>query len=151
METEPQNMIETDFAVLSEDYSRYLVQDGTILKVKVVVKKILRTATVSPQGYPVGVGIDAINAVAAIVPPGLKRPPSKESWDPKKDVGQEMKFETLEEKWQSYMTNEGFRVLVKPIVTKIIKYDKYTNFGEPVYSTVIQSITNVEKLSSTAT
>ncbi|MCR6693027.1 MAG: hypothetical protein MRT15_11590 [archaeon YNP-LCB-003-016] len=33
------SMIECDFTVISEDYSRYLLQDGTILKVKIVVKK----------------------------------------------------------------------------------------------------------------
>lgn len=34
-------MIECDFTVTSEDYSRYLLQDGTTLKVKIVVKKYL--------------------------------------------------------------------------------------------------------------
>jgi len=145
------SMIEMDFAVMTEDYSRYVVQDGTILKVKIVVKKIFRSAILTPQGYPAGFGIDSVNAIAAIVPPHLKREPSKEPWDSARDVGQEMKFEPQEEKWQSYMTPEGFKVLVKPVVTKVIKYDKYNAFGEPIYSANVQAITNIEKLVSTAT
>lgn len=147
----PPSMIEMDFVVLTEDYSRYLIQDGTILKVKIVVKKVLRSATITPQGYPAGVGLDSVNAVAAIVPPHLKRKPSKEPWNPTRDVGKEMKFEPQEEKWQSYMTTEGFKILVKPVVTKVFKYEKYNNFGEPIYAVNVQAITNIEKLVSTAT
>ncbi len=44
MTTQASSMIEMDFVVLTENYSRYLVEDGTILKVKIVVKKILRSA-----------------------------------------------------------------------------------------------------------
>jgi predicted RNA-binding protein with PUA domain len=65
--------------------------------------------------------------------------------------GDEVKFEPQEEKWQEYMTTEGFKILVKPIVVKVIKYDKYNNYGEPIYSAIIQAITNIEKLASTAT
>ncbi len=75
-------MIEMDFAVMNEDFSRYLLHDGTILKVKIVVKKILRSAESTAQGYPASISIDSINAVAAIVPQSLKREPSREPWDP---------------------------------------------------------------------
>jgi len=143
--------IEMDFTVMEEDYSRYLVQDGTILKVKIVVKKIFRSPILTAQGYPAEIGIDSTNAVAAIVPPHLKKEPSKEPWNPARDIGHEMKFEPQEEKWQVYMTTDGFKVLVKPVVTKVIKYDKYNVFGEPIYSANIQAIVNIEKLVSTAT
>jgi len=144
-------MIELDFAVVNEDYSRYLVQDGTTLKVKIVVKKIFRSADMTPQGYPAAVSMDSMNAVAAIVPPALKSAPSKEPWSPTRDVGQELRFDPIEEKSQQYITNDGFRILVKPVLTKVFRYDKYNNFGEPIYSVNIQAITNIEKFSSIAT
>lgn len=149
MTFEPLRYIEMDFVVMKEDYSRYLVKDGTILKVKIVVRKILKSAELTAEGYPASISIDSINVVTAIVPPGLKREPSREPWDPRRDVGEELKFEPTEEKWQEYMTNEGFRILVKPVVTKVLRYNKYNNFGEPIYSAVIQAITNIEKLGST--
>ncbi len=144
-------MIEMDFVVMKEDYSRYLLSDGTILKVKIVVKKVFRTADLTPQGYPNSVSIDSFNAVVAMVQQSQKRKPSKERWDPTRDKGEEIKFEPQEEKWQEYMTADGFRILVKPVMTKVIKYSKYNDFSEPVYSATIQAITNMEKLSSTAT
>ncbi|MEM3489744.1 MAG: hypothetical protein QXO75_08865 [Nitrososphaerota archaeon] len=145
------NMIECDFTVISEDYSRYLLQDGTILKVKIVVKKIFRSAEITPEGFPVGLSFDSVNAVTAIVPPAMKGQPSKEPWDPRRDVGKEIKFEPQEEKWQEYVTNDGFKIMVKPVVVKVLKYDKRNIYGEPIYAATVQAITNVEKFTSTAT
>lgn len=143
-------MVDWDFIVLKEDYSRYLIEDGAILKVKIVVRKILKSTELTPQGYPVSYGIDSTNIVTAIVPPSLKRQPSKEPLDPRRDVGKEMKFEEQDVKWQEYMTHDGYKVLVKPVVVKVIRYDKYNRFGEPIYSAAIQQITNLEKLATTA-
>ncbi|MBC7113039.1 MAG: hypothetical protein H5T34_03325 [Candidatus Methanomethyliales bacterium] len=144
-------MIECDFIVLSEDYSRYLLQDGTILKVKIVVKKIFRSAEITPEGYPTGLSFDSVNAVVAVVPLALKGPPSKEPWDPRRDVGKEIKFEPQEEKVQEYVTNDGFKIMVKPVVVKVLKYDKRNIYGEPIYAATVQAITNVERFTSTAT
>ena len=131
-----------------EDWSRYQVIDGTLIRVRIVVRKIVRSHEVGPQGYP-NFSLESINAVSAIVPDHLKRAPSKEPWDPKKDIGEERKFETLEEKWQEYHTTDGFKILVRPAVMKIWCYPtKYNTFGEPVYQVNVQSLINVEKLPS---
>lgn len=46
---------EVDFVILNEDYSRFLiVPDGTIIKAKVVLKKIFFTVDRTPEGYPMG-------------------------------------------------------------------------------------------------
>jgi len=55
----------------------------------------------------------------------------------------------MEEKWQEYTTTDGFRLLVKPVLVKVFRYDKYNSLGEPIYSAVIQSITNIEKVAAT--
>ncbi|HYY91769.1 MAG TPA: hypothetical protein VE955_07255 [Candidatus Dormibacteraeota bacterium] len=140
-----------DFAVVSEDYSRYLLKDGTTLKVKILVRKIMREGLITAQGYPINLGLDAANIVTAIVPPALKHNPSKEPWNPLTDVGTELKFEPIEEKWQEYITPDGYKIQVKPIVTKVIRYDKYNQFGEPIYNASVQTIVNIERFTSTAT
>lgn len=145
------DMQEVDFVVLHEDYSRYLVHDGTLIKAKIVVRKILFTAEKTPEGYPASYSLDSMNAIAAIVPPSLRGQPSQESWNPQKDLGTEMKFEEQEVKVQEYMATNGFRITVKPVVTKIFRYNKYNNFGEPIYNVVIQAIINIEKIATTAT
>jgi hypothetical protein len=146
----PPPMEEVDFVVLSEDYSRFLVHDGTIIKAKMVVRKIFFASQKSPEGYPVAVSLDSMNAIAAIVPQTNKRAPSMEQFDPTRERGEEQKFEEQETKTQEYMTTTGFRITVKPIVTKVFKYKKYNNFGEPIYNVALQAITNIDKIASTA-
>lgn len=141
---------DVDFVVLKEDYSRYLVSDGTIIKAKIVVKKILFNPQLTPEGYPQGVAVDTINAVSAMVPHGLKRNPTQEPWNPMTEKGEEMKFDEQSIQLQEYMTPDGFKITVKPVVTKIFKYNKYNNYGEPAYNINIQAITNIEKIESTA-
>lgn len=140
------NMIETDFTIIKEDWNRFLVEDGTVMRVRIIVSKILHTVDKDPMGYP-NFTIASNNLVTALVPPRLIKEPSKEPWNPKKDVGQEMKFEVIQENTQEYHTTNGFKVLVKPFVSKIFRYLKYNNFGEPIYNVPsIQPILNIEKL-----
>lgn len=106
-------MYDTDFTIVNEDWSRYLLEDGTLVKVRIVVFKILRTSETDPMGYP-QFSIASNNVVSVLVPPHMKKEPSKERWDPKKEMGKEMKFEPIQETWQEYHTTEGFKVLIKP-------------------------------------
>ena len=133
---------EVDFMVLKEDWSRYLLNDGTELRVRIIVKKIVETGR-GDMGYP-NLGTEAMNAVSAMCPDRMKRPPSA-SFNPQADPHTEVKFTATEEKWQEYQMTNGYKLLVKPVLTKVFKYDKYNTFGEPIYTTVIQSILNVEK------
>ena len=143
-------MVEADFAVFREDYLRFLIEDGTVLRVKIVVRKIFKTAAVSAQGYPLQMAFDAMNVIAAQVPERLKRKASSEVVDLSKEIGKEVKFEPMgDQRDQEYLTTDGLRVTVKPVVTKVLRYDRYNAFGEPIYNAVVQSITNVEKVSST--
>ena len=133
---------EVDFMVLKEDWSRYLLNDGTELRVRIVVRKIIETG-MGEMGYP-NLAIESMNAVSAMCPDRMKRPPST-SFNPQTDPYIEIKFTTREENWQEYQTTSGYKLLVKPVLVKVFKYEKYNNIGEPIYNTSIQSILNVEK------
>jgi hypothetical protein len=141
---------EVDFVVLSEDYSRFLLHDGSGLKAKIVLKKIFFTPIKTPEGYPVNTAFDTVNVVVSMVPQALKRPPSKDPYNPQTDKGTEIKFEEQDVKTQEYMTTNGFRVSLKPVLTKVFRYDKYTPLGEPIYNVVLQAITNIDKIETTA-
>ena len=137
---------DVDFVVLNEDYSRFRVEDGTTIKAKVVVRKIITSIVKSPEGLPKNFGIESLDAVSAMIPPKSRKTPSKTPWDPNTDKGKDMDFEDEDVKTQSYMTDNGFKVTVKPVVTKILRYSKYNNFGEPIYKVSVQAITNIKKI-----
>jgi len=95
-------------------------------------------------GYP-NFGTESFNAVTAIVPDALKRQPSLD-FNPQVDIPEEIQFTPQEEQWQEYHTEDGFKVFVKPVLTKVFRYNKYNNLGEPIYNTIIQSIINAGKV-----
>lgn len=142
-------MQEVDFLVLNEDYSRFLLRDGTTLKAKIVLKKIFFAPLKTPEGYPTNTAFDSLNVVVSIVPQTLRRPPS-EPYNPQQDKGTEVKFEEQETKLQEYMTTNGFKVSIKPVLTKVFRYDKYNQLGEPIYNVILQPITNIDKIETTA-
>ncbi len=140
---------EIDFSVIREDYSRYMLDDGTLLKAKIVVQKIFLSPIITPEGYPTETFFAAQNMATATVPQNLKRS-SSQLFDPTIDKGQEIPFHEQKIKDQEYITDNGFRITIKPILTKVFKYDKYNQFGEPIYNVLMQQITNVDKMQSTA-
>lgn len=143
-------MKEVDFVVLKEDYSRFiLITDGTVVKAKAAVKKIFFHPQKTPEGYPASIMIDTMNIISSLVPASAKRAPSPEPWNPQTDRGEEVEFNEQKIEIQEYMTPDGFRVTVKPVITKILKYSKFNNFGEPIYGITMQTITNIEKIEST--
>ena len=74
------------------------------------------------------------NVISAIVPDRLKRMPSTEPFHPETDIAEELTFEEMEVKQQEYLTPDGFKVTIKPVLQKVFRYDKYNQFGEPLYS-----------------
>lgn len=74
-----------------------------------------------------------------------------EPWNPQRDKGEEKKFEDQDVKIQEYMTSNGFKVTIKPVLAKVFRYQKYNVFGEPIYSVSMQSILNIDKIPSTST
>jgi hypothetical protein len=44
------------------------------------------------------------------------------------------------------MTTNGFKITIKPVLTKVFRYEKYNNFGEPMYNIALQAITNIDKI-----
>ncbi len=104
----------------------------------------------TPEGYPTNLAFDGVNIPVALVPQNLKREPT-ESFNPQIDKGIEIPFVEQKINEQEYVTDDGLRISIKPILTKVFKYDKYNVFGEPVYNVSIQQITNMDKMQSTAT
>ena len=106
---------------------------------------MFRTVQLSPTGYP-NMTVSSDNVVSSIVPDRLKRVPSQEPFNPQTDVAEELGFEQMEIKQQEYLTPDGFKVVVTPVLQKVFRYNKYNQYGEPIYSVSIQPLPNIEKV-----
>jgi len=137
---------EVDFDVVSENWTRYKLSDGTILRVKVILPKIYMRS-MSDIGFPNFEG-GGSNLLSAIVPAELKGASSQEKLTPEDiKAGEELGFSRLlEETWQEYkILGQPWIVMIRPVVVKVIRTKKYNEFGEPVYWASIQHILNVKK------
>lgn len=144
------SMREIDFRVVREEYTRYLLEDRTLLKVKIPVVKMVESDAVDATGYPF-IAVSTLNIVCAIVPDHLKKQSTVTRIDPSVDRPVEIDFSTAEEVWQEYHTRDGFRVLIRPVVTKVHKYEKYNEFGEPIYSVGnVQQIIDIKRMKPNA-
>lgn len=121
---------EIDFEVINEDFTRYQVVDGTLLKIKICVLKILESADRGLGGYPV-FGFVTSNMLNATVPARLRAPHGDSATT--EDSVEEIEFKLQEDVWQEYKTVDGFIVRIKPVVTKIFKHSAHNAFGEPIY------------------
>jgi hypothetical protein len=73
---------ELDFSEESEYWNEYRLEDGTILKVKLVLRGVKRLDKYEPDGTPIYV-INSINVVRAInVPEKIKAKPKKSEMNP---------------------------------------------------------------------
>jgi len=42
------------------------------------------------------------------------------------------------------MTTNGFKISIRPVITKAFKYGKYNPLEEPIYNVTLQAITNID-------
>lgn len=123
---------EVDFRVIREDYCRYRLDDGTLLKIKMCMLKIAESVTRGPSGYP-RFAFHVNNMLTSMVPDHLKAALPQND-DVNATHAAEINFTVQDGEWQEYELVDGFLVRIKPIVTKIFKHDGYNGFGEPIYS-----------------
>lgn len=136
---------EVNFSIENEDWSRYMITDGTEMRIRVVVRKIFELKQPTPAGYP-NMAIESMNLVSTMVPDSLRGKTTKTPFDPTSTPGTEIEFKRKDEEiWQRYTTADKLTVLVKPILVKVLKYNSYNDFGEPIYNANIQNIINVKK------
>ena len=73
-----------------------------------------------------------MNAVSAIVSDANKRLPTPEPFNPQ-SKGTEITFSEQDVKTQEYMTNQGFSITIRPVLSKVFKYSHINMYGEPTY------------------
>ena len=132
--------MQKDFEVVEvvsskEDWSKYKLEDGTILKIRFILIKALRETNLDQFGNPV-YHLNSQNIVGMV--------PLKSSFGtPSPHITQEelsssishedMKFEAIQEPWNDYELADGTKVRVKLVLSMVSKTDKYESHGEPVY------------------
>jgi hypothetical protein len=136
-----------DFKILREDWSNYRLADGTILKARLVVTKVIRTDQHDPTtGEPMYV-FSRATALSTISGKELRGPPSSmpSPQEMQASITGLVDFESADkaEKWNVYSLSDGSELRVKLEVTKISKTSLFDDMGDPVYFVVSENIVRV--------
>jgi hypothetical protein len=139
---------EVDFEILREDWTRYSLSDKALLRVRIGIVKLLNRG-LSEIGIP-NFTASSQNLLSAIVPKDLVK---KDSVAKPGDVtpddikaGTDLDFDLVgKPQWQEYKTADGWIVMVRPEVGKVVKLNFYNDLGEPLYWANVQSTFRVKK------
>jgi len=128
-----------EFETVREDWNEYMIEDGTLLRIKFVMIKILRRKI--PGGYDFRFNS---NTVIGIHSPEI-REPANGRYTPeelsKSIVKTDMNYKSLKEIWNRYIIKkDNSEIMVKIVITNIIKTNKYDEYGDPIYQIQTQPI-----------
>lgn len=122
-----------DFDVLKEPWIKFEISDGSILKVRTILKKVERVTKEGKLGF----NIDAQTITIIHAEPSLKGPPSKKSYS-KEEIQKainkdDMRYNTLVQEFNEYVLDDGSKIKIITNVMKISRTKLYDKTGDPVY------------------
>lgn len=134
-----------DFKVLKEDWNIYESSDGGIIKVRFVLLRIIKTSEYGPNGKPL-YGFASQNVIVSKSPINLMGRPTTPPPTQEQLASQEMTevdFTSKIENWNEYLVEDGTRIRIKLVVTKIRRTKIFDPMGYPVYNVIASTVTSV--------
>ncbi|MHA1637399.1 MAG: hypothetical protein ACTSUO_06390 [Candidatus Thorarchaeota archaeon] len=137
-----EDAIEMSFEIVHEDWNVYKLEDGSLLRIRPIVIKVIKTTQLTLEGLPL-IGLGAINVITASVPEDLKNKPSadKSILDVSKKV---IEFNVIKEPWNVFKLEDDSLLKVKLVVSRVTRTPKFNKFGEPIYIATSSSVIDLQ-------
>ncbi len=119
----------TDFEAISEPWNIYSLKDGSVLKFRLILVKLIPVSDGGIKGYAVNAG----NAAGVFVPKKLKASPSKSLMIELKVAEKDIPYEIIREDWNSYKLEDGTILKIKPAISSVNRTKTIDPYGDPVY------------------
>ncbi|MGA3290433.1 MAG: hypothetical protein ABSD42_09370 [Candidatus Bathyarchaeia archaeon] len=136
---------EIDFEILREPWSKYKLEDGTLLRLKNPVLHVFKSSENDQQGL-LNYRTAGCSLMSALIPKELLGKPSEKEEKDSKDTTCEMKFSVICEDWCDYKASDGMILKTKTEATQIRKSKKFNRDGEPMYFADCKVLTGKLKL-----
>ncbi|MCD6562676.1 MAG: hypothetical protein J7K23_02015 [Thermoproteales archaeon] len=141
---------EVDYEEISEEWNVYRLKDGTILRIKLIVSKFLRTKDKNPvTGYPnYIVAFKNVIDIKSTNRSGPRPPPSPNLAEIPEELKEEVEVEEIiNEKWNQYKVEGKYIYEIKPVIVQVFRIkDYYDPLGYPIYHVISQSISRIRPL-----
>jgi len=141
----PSKAMFIDFETEQEEWNKYLLEDRTLLRVKLILTGVLTDKTLeeltreakSSQKLIIGLGLRSYNVLAVESPLKVRGPPDSRKYSLEElrasIVKKELDFETRRETWNSYLFENGMRMKARISPTSVHRTNKFDSGGMPVY------------------
>jgi hypothetical protein len=127
-----------DFEVVKEIWNRYELADNTVLKVKVILTAV-RKADPSQASEPNAKGGYTMDFQNVIVLLSNERGlPDPRVYPPQElqaaTVKEDIRYTTMSQEWNEYMTDDGAKIRLQPLLLRVNKTSKFDAKGQPIYT-----------------
>jgi len=133
---------ELDFEPVSEGWNVYELSDGSILRIRPIVFKVLENRQLTVDGKTAR-GFAATNIVSARVLESLRQGGSVRE-EPTSEEKKPIEFKAIQEIWNEYAVQSGLILKVKLVVSAVVRTSKFNQFGEPVYIVSSESVADFQ-------
>jgi hypothetical protein len=130
-----------DLKILHEGYSEYSLEDGTIIRARAVLLKVIKennNLKLNERTFAVSFSPKSMKGSAS---PSIL-PPDEIVKSIKK---QNMEFESLGENWNEYELSTGETIKMKALLVGASLTSTYDENGDPIYAVQIQTIHRIIK------
>ena len=136
----PEELEYLEFDVVKEDWTKYKLEDGAILKSKFILGTVLKKKGVEGE-----YSLNGETVTFAVVPKELWGPPSTKRYTRQELLEsidkEDMKFTCLTpDSWNVYRLKDGFTINVKLELIQVSRTNKFTEKGERIYIFNIQPL-----------
>jgi hypothetical protein len=138
-----------DFEQIREQWSKYELNDRSVLKVKIVLTRVTKspapllagTTTAQPSPPQAQYSADFQHMVVIL---SNERGQPDSTTRTQEDVAahivrDNIRFRTVEQDWNEYLTDDNVRILIQPLVMRVAKTSLFNAKGEPIYHVEIQA------------
>lgn len=141
-----EKITDLDFEVFREPWNKYGLKDGTSIKSRLILHKVMMKQSFKIDGSvdkkAHGVETQVINVVYN-VPETLKGTPSTATYTPedleKAVVQDDIPYDTLAQEWNEYLVEDGTKIKIQLTLFRVARTSAFDRNGNPVY--ILQSST----------
>lgn len=133
------------FETVKEDWSVYKLRDGSTVRIRYILIKVLKRAQLDVFGNPT-YDLNYGTVAGVIADPSLLGPPSPRASPEvlnKSIVEKDIGFDPVTEPWNEYRVENNI-MKVKLVLTKVARTSIFDEHGEPSYLLNSQPITTSE-------
>jgi hypothetical protein len=130
-----------DIKVARENYSEYSLEDGTIMRVRAILLKVVK------EGLDLKLNEKTI--AVSFSPPSMKGTPSASKMLIN-EIAESIKkpnlnYTAIKEEWNEYKLKTGEKISMKAILVSASLTDIYDENSDPIYAVQIQTIHRITK------